>query len=250
MRERQKEAEKMYHGREKQARDMIGYTAWSEKNEEERQKKSSKDKAFGLTKTEEDLQKLREERELRKEERRALTVRQDELFEMKKRWEEEDKRRSKARSEDENYRRDQEWSRRERQLGVLKRERQQWREDRSLREEERAVREHIRNRSWQMKQDQESFDVREWAKVQERRKGEKDRALIRAALSHLPSDGADPYTEQLYRETERRKKNWDGYKKRLNDSEDQFDELKKWYTERSLERAERTRGVVFDGKKW
>lgn len=48
----------------------------------------------------------------------------------------------------------------------------------------------------------------------------------------------------VFRETDRRRKNWEGYKRRLGESEQQFEDLKKWYTNRSLDRAERTHGVV------
>lgn len=40
MRERQREAEKAYHGREKDLRSAIGYTAWADKKDEELKKKA------------------------------------------------------------------------------------------------------------------------------------------------------------------------------------------------------------------
>lgn len=44
------------------------------------------------------------------------------------------------------------------------------------------MKEHIRERDWKLKQNQEALDVKEWARVQERRKTVQDRATIKAAL--------------------------------------------------------------------
>eukprot|EP01127_Copromyxa_protea_P003327 TRINITY_DN13158_c0_g1_i1.p1 TRINITY_DN13158_c0_g1~~TRINITY_DN13158_c0_g1_i1.p1 ORF type:complete len:299 (+),score=99.25 TRINITY_DN13158_c0_g1_i1:22-897(+) len=239
MRERQREAELAYHKREADLRANIGYSTWAERKDEERQKKIQASRGFDLSKAEQELEKKKLERELRREDIRAMTQRHEEMAELKARWEMEDKARAIARAEEEVYRRGQEWSRRDSQLSAIRRERERYREERRLREEEHAVQEHIRAREWQMKQEQDAFDHREWAKVQERRKKKEDRAVIKAALG-VDTHASDPYAEAMFRETERRRKNWDGYKRRLEDSEHQFEDLKKWYTNRSLDRAERT----------
>jgi len=240
IRERQKEVERSFQKREKEQREQMGSSAWSDKKDEELKRKIEKNRQFDVNQAEEDLRKRREERELRREDRRALAKRQDEMRELKLKWELEDKARSVARAEEENYRRGQEWRRQESKLAAVKRERETFREERRLREEEKAVHHHIRDREWEIQQDQQAFDAKEWAKVQEKKKKKEDRAIIKAALG-VDKHDTDPYAESVYRETERRKKNWDGYKRRLGESELQFDELKKWYTNRSLERAERTR---------
>lgn len=111
---------------------------------------------------------------------------------------------------------------------------------------------HIREREWKMKQDQEALDAKEWAKKQEDRKKQQDRASRKAAIGGyesynsgltfcaLHSDQEDPYADMLFRETDRRRKNWEGHKRRLGASEQQYEEMKKWYAERDLDRLERS----------
>jgi hypothetical protein len=57
------------------------------------------------------------------------------------------------------------------------------------------VKEHLRERNWQVKQEQEAFDVQQWAKVQERRKKQTDRAVIKAALNVDPHDAGNLFSD-------------------------------------------------------
>lgn len=84
MRERQREAELAYHNREKDLRSALGYSVWADKKDDELKKKIEANRcnttfqckanilAFDARKAEEEIQKRREERELRKEDRRAM----------------------------------------------------------------------------------------------------------------------------------------------------------------------------------
>jgi len=183
------------------------------------------------------------ERNARKEEIRAISERSAELDDMKSKWLQEDIARSKARAEDEKYRREVQWARQQARNDATKREREKFREERRLREESKAVHKHVRDHEWNFQQEQESLDVQAWAKIQELRKREHDRRLVRAALN-VEKPLEDPYAELTYRETNRRKKNWDSYQKRLHQDENEMEKMKQWYTDKSLDRTDHKREAI------
>jgi len=189
------------------------------------------------------MEKRREERESRRDEIRSLTARSEELDEMKRKWQQEDIERSKARAEDEKYRREVQWARQDTRKDATRREREKYREERRIRDETLLVHQHVRDHEWDFQQKQEPVDVQQWAKVQEMRKHEHDRKLVKAALN-VEVHAEDPYAETVFRETSRRKKNWDSYNKRLHEDENEMEKMKKWYTEKSFDRADAKREAV------
>lgn len=144
LRERQREAEKAYHQREKELREAIGYTAWAEKKDLEVQKRVEANRRmlclclFSLfrVRCEASWRGNKEKKGGKRiEERRPQgngqgflffvlsysPQREEEMAGIKARWEMDDRARAIARADEENYRRGVEWHRREARMEAVKR---------------------------------------------------------------------------------------------------------------------------------
>jgi len=242
--ERRKDAILEHRQRDKEMRETLGYTAWAEMRNKERQDRA-KNSERESNSLKEETEERRLERAARREEIRAVSARSQEMVDIKKKWMEEDLKREKANADDERYRREVQWARQDAKKAAVRRERERYREERRLREDAQVVSHHVRDAEWEFQQNQEGVDNDEWTKAQEKRKKDYDRKLLKASLNVDSEDSGElTQADLLLRDSTRRTKNWDHRQRRVYQDETEMEKMKKWYTEKSLDRADFKREAI------
>jgi len=185
-----------------------------------------------------EIERRRQERELRKDDVKEFTEKNSEIEEMKKRWAAQDALRAKHDAEDLAYDREKKWARQVATNEAIRRDRERYREERAARVEENATRKNVRENKWNYDQAKEPLDKDNWQESIVSKKKEMDRALSRAT-DPLPRgrDEDDPYTYLAFLET-KTKTDARAHRRRIKEAEVQNEEMRRWYVERNLERTD------------
>jgi len=185
--------------------------------------------------------------EIRKEkqqEKGESLRRQEEYEKMRQGWRQEDERRHRERAEDEKKERENAWSRADVIRKILIREKEEAGKELQKREEQRAYEKEQRENKWKMQQERDFSTEQDLDRILEKNRREKTRLMHRNDFAPTSdyisrSDFRDLEANSRFRETSRTKGHTSSMYKRIKTNEESLDDLKRWYSNRDLDRSER-----------
>jgi len=163
---------------------------------------------------------------------------------MRQRWRQEDERRHRERAEDEKRERENAWSRADVNRKILNREKEEAGKELQKREDQRAYEKELRENKWKMQQERDFSVEQDLERILEKNRREKTRRMQRNDFAPTSdyisrSDFRDLESNSRFRETFRSKGHTSSMYKRIKTEEESLDDLKRWYSNRDLDRSER-----------
>jgi len=196
-----------------------------------------------------DINLRNETRKERQAEKIESDRRQEEYNKMRQKWREDDERKSRERAADERKERENVWARADLNRKLLAREKEEARKELEQREEQRAYENDIREKRWQAQQERDYSTEQDLDRILSLQRREKMRFAKRnefapTGVSVSRSDFKDLDSNSRFRETYRAKGHTSARLKRIKGDEESMDNLKRWYNNRDLDRAERNHRAI------
>jgi len=236
---------------EKKERERMGASAWYDYRDEQlknelKEKKKEKEDAYDPYY---DINLRNEVRKERLQERAESLHRHEEYEKMRQRWHEEDERRHREKAEDEKKDRENAWSRSDVNRKILNREKEEAQKELEKRDEQRAFDKELRENKWKIQQERDFSIEYDLDRILLSQRREKTRRMNRNDFAPSSdnisrSDFRDLEANSRIRETFRSQGHTTSRLRRIKGDEEGMDDLKRWYKNMDLDRAERHHRVI------
>jgi len=247
----QTDRKKLREQREKAKRERqeMGATAWFEREEKERKQRDKEKREIEKDNSSYDQGLKKEMREIRREQLHDVTKMHEDHERTTRRWREDDQRRAHEKATEEKKEREAQWMREETKRAALRRAREEGWKEHEKREEQKVFEKAVREREQDAKQYADQSAIQELDHVLEKKNREKERKkkLQSVQLTSQELHGEVDVVDEHYARQAHRYRSANHHRhSRIQQADQQLDDMRHWYADRDYYRKESTRKALND----